>query len=139
MGDRSNIVVKQSDGAKVWLYGHWMGTGAIDVCGEVLSRKERWSDEAYLARMLFSAMVKHDIDSDSGFGISTQMQDNEYPIIVLDPKTQTACIEEHVWGSGGVPSAITEDIPFEQFAEACRFATSYEELAVSLGAKFSHI
>lgn len=114
MGDRSNIVVKQFDGTRVWLYGHWMGEDSINVVRSVLARRERWGDAAYLARMLFNEMTKDDATGSTGYGISTYMEDNEYPVIVLDPETQTVVLEHAVYGSLELDE-MAPAVSFEQF------------------------
>ena len=134
MGDRSNIVVMQDNNQSVWLYGHWMGEDAISVVGEVLNKKLRWTDAPYLTRMLFSKMTENAFDEETGFGISTAMQDNEYPIIVLNPRTQEAWLEEYEWGTGE-SKVITPVVRFSDMANACLFSRSYPELATALGAK----
>lgn len=135
MGDRSNIVVKQYDGSSVYLYGHWMGEDSIGITKRVLERKQRWDDQAYLARMLFSEMVRNDLDSDTGYGISTTMCDNEYPIIVLDPSTQQVWLEEYQWGDGGSFKEITPKVTFEMFINSASVCDSFTDLALSMGSR----
>jgi hypothetical protein len=134
MGDRSNIVVMQDNNQSVWLYGHWMGEDAIGIVGEVLSRKQRWTDAPYLTRMIFEKMIEGSIDKETGFGISTMMQDNEYPIIILNPMKEEAWIEEYIWGKGE-SRVITPVVSFEHMANACTVASSYEQLSVLMGSK----
>ena len=134
MGDRSNIVVQESNGNRIYLYGHWQGEYAINVVAEVLGRQERWGDEPFLTRMLFSKMVESDIDGSTGFGISTYMCDNEYPLIVLEPSTQTAVIEEYKFGANTF-TPITPRVSFDELLNACQYAESFEQLAVALGAR----
>ena len=136
MGDRSNIVVMQDNNQSVWLYGHWMGEDAISIVGEVLNKKLRWTDAPYLTRMLFSRMTENAYDEETGFGISTAMQDNEYPIIILNPRTQEAWLEEYIWGEGR-SEVITPVVSFSDMANACLFSRSYPELATALGAKLA--
>lgn len=116
MGDRSNIVVKQYDGTRVWLYGHWMGEDSITVVRDTLAKQERWSDAPYLTRMLFARMTAGDEEGSTGYGISTYMCDNEYPVIVLDPETQTVVLEDALFGEE--LKVITPAIPFARFT-AC--------------------
>lgn len=111
MGDRSNIVIQEGNGNRVWLYGHWMGNDSIQIVRDVLSRYDRWNDAPYLARMLFSEMVKGSIDEATGYGISTYMLDSEYPIIVLTPAQTTFHIEDE---SGEIVSTV---ISFSTFLE----------------------
>lgn len=123
MGDRSNIIIQEESGARVYLYGHWMGEEAIRIVGEVLGRGERLSDSSYLARIVFSRMIRNDIESDSGFGISTFEIRAEYPNIVLDPASETAWLEPD-----GFVTVNSSAVPFEKFAEACAVSSTYEEL-----------
>jgi hypothetical protein len=86
MGDRSNIVVIMSEDEKdrVWLYGHWMGEASVShAVNGLLSG--RTSDAPYLARIIFESMIEKTMGEETGYGISTHMQDNEYPIIVIHP------------------------------------------------------
>lgn len=136
MGDRSNIVVVQPDNSRIWLYGHWMGEDNFRVAGEVLSRRERWNDHAYLARMLFSKMVEGDLQSDTGYGISNTMCDNEYFIVVIDPKQQTVHLEQYLWGQSEL-TEITLPVSFEDFVNAYSVSESLNDLAVNMGAKLT--
>ena len=133
MGDRSNIVVVQPDNSRVWLYGHWMGEDNYRVAGAVLSKRLRWNDPAYLARMLFENMIEGGYDKETGFGISTTMQDNEYPIVVLRPD-QTVVLEEYSWGEKTF-TEITPPVSFEKFVNAYSVSESINDLAVNMGAQ----
>ena len=134
MGARSNIVVKQHDGSSVWLYGHWMGEDSINVVAEVLSQRERWSDAPYLARMLFSKMTENEPkDNSIGYGISTYMCDNEYPIIVINPNTNSAWLEDYDWNTQSC-EPITPVKSIEEMAVATAISTSFNDLAINLGA-----
>ena len=137
MGDRSNIVVVQPDNNRIFLYGHWMGDDNYRVAGQVLSRQERWNDAPYLARMLFSLMTSHDPNSDTGFGISTTMCDNEYPIVVIDPQNQSVHLEQYIWGDGGKFETITPHVTFEEFVNAYSASESLNDLAVNMGSKLT--
>ena len=141
MGDRSNIVVVQPDNSRIFLYGHWMGDDNYRVAGQVLSRQERWNDHAYIARMLFSLMTSHDPNSDTGFGISNHMCDNEYPIVVIDPQKQTVHLEQYIWGEVTDGSnrfePITPTVSFEEFVNAYSVSESLNDLAVNMGSKLT--
>ena len=134
MGDRSNIVIEQHDGNRVWLYGHWMGEDSINVVRDTLAKRERWSDAPYLARMLFARMTQGSPNSSTGYGISTYMCDNEYPVIVLNPATQTVVLEDAPFGDDLKP--ITPPVSFETFI-ACGAETNptFPDVAVDMGAR----
>ena len=135
MGDRSNIVVVQPDNSRIWLYGHWMGEDNYRVVGDVLSRRVRWDDAPYLARMLFDTMTDDAYDKETGFGISTYMCDNEHFIVVLRPD-QTVVLEQYIWGHDEL-TEITLPVTFEQFINAYTISESLNDLAVNMGAKLT--
>lgn len=85
MGDRGNIKV-----GKVYLYTHWGGSEITEILKSALIRgKGRWNDEPYLTRIIFCEMIKDDVMGDTGYGISTVICDNEYPILDVDCAKQT--------------------------------------------------
>lgn len=88
MGDRGNIAVKQRDGATIYFYTHWKGFAVTDALTDALAKRERWDDDAYLARIIFDALTDGDRGT-TGFGISTDISDNSYPIPHVDCSTQT--------------------------------------------------
>lgn len=98
MGDRGNICMKEESGNEIYFYSHWTGNSLFDVLKEALMRgRGRWSDEAYLARIIFCEMVKHDLMDTTGFGISTYVQDNEYPIFYVNSENQKVSVGSREW------------------------------------------
>lgn len=96
MGDRANCII-QYEGKKskrVWFYTHWSGSDLPGIVKTALARKERWDDDSYLARIIFSEMIKGQEDSELGFGISLRQQDNEHPYLVVDIKAQRVFFED---------------------------------------------
>lgn len=66
MGDRGNVIIRyQWAGAAgapkdVYLYTHWYGSALEGILADALDSeagRNRWSDEAYLARIIFSRML----------------------------------------------------------------------------------
>lgn len=100
MGDRANVcIVQHPRGNKpdglVYLYTHWGGYELPQTVANALIRgKGRWDDESYLARIIFSEMIKDDVLDETGFGISTYQVDNEHPIIVVDCESKTVGFAE---------------------------------------------
>ncbi len=106
MGDRANVAILDHDAQDenghnpgvVVLYTHWGGTELPDCVHAALVKRERWDDPAYLARIVFCQMVIGGCENaaeiavavkeTTGLGISTGLCDNEYPILVLDTRTQ---------------------------------------------------
>lgn len=116
MGDRGNIVMKQRKpkDSFLYFYTHYSGSDIASITQNALKRgKDHWSDEQYLARIVFCELVKDDIEGTHGFGISTYMGDNEHDFIVLDAEKQTvSCVRE------GDPAATPKKSwSFEQFVK----------------------
>lgn len=112
MGDRANVVVPNpyKEGEAVYLYSHWGGSELPDVLASALERGVgRWNDAPYLTRIIFNEMTKGNEMAETGFGISTSLCDNGYPLLVVDT-------------AKGVVRATTEDDldegPEVEFAEA---------------------
>lgn len=95
MGDRANIVILEEDFDNValhavFLYGHWMGQRAPEILKAALRRAiadQRSADSSYLGRVIFCEMVRDDLDGTTGYGISAQLQDNDWPLLVVDPRS----------------------------------------------------
>jgi hypothetical protein len=125
MGDRANIYVKQHDHTGdpkpgIYLYTHWGGTELAATLQEALIRgEERWGDEQYLTRIIFSEMVGTGVDENTGFGITTYPCDNGWPLLVVDSKNRQVSVSEFPYD--GVE---TKGLRFEDFVKL-----SKEELA----------
>jgi len=90
VGDRANVcVVMDHEGGysgSVYFYTHWHGAELPRLVQRALGRRQRWDDPAYLARIIFSEMIRDDVGGETGFGISLEVQDNEYPLLVVDAR-----------------------------------------------------
>jgi len=93
MGARGNIVIHDGNDAPVWLYTHWGGEELKVTLARALKRGVRWDDAPYLARIVFDEMTKGRQGEETGFGISTQMCDNEYPILHVHPDGEEGYVE----------------------------------------------
>lgn len=113
MGDRGNIVVRDYDAveagqslADVWLYTHWAGGGMKRILQRALARKARWYDPPYLARIIFCEMAKDDIDSETGFGISTSMCDNEHDVLLVESGKERVVLLGCDWADQNSPLPV---------------------------------
>lgn len=102
MGNRANIFLAEpsytaAPNTGVFLYTHWDGYELPFTLQAALIRGEgRWND-SYLGRVIFSQLVRDDIDGATGYGISTALTDNSYPIIRVDRESQTVSFcREHL-------------------------------------------
>lgn len=115
MGDRGNVLIKENAEDKgIYLYTHWSGTELPDVVKSALARgKGRWGDTPYLTRIIFSDMIRDDIDGETGYGIGSHEVDGNHPTIILNDGAHTVTIEDVRWtykefsehGTRGVPMA----------------------------------
>lgn len=95
MGDRANVRVVAGS-SEVFLYTHSEGTELPTVVQSALQRSEdRWDDDQYLTRVIFSEMIKDDIDGTTGFGITSDIRDRDDRIITVDVDKQTVSFSTH--------------------------------------------
>jgi hypothetical protein len=104
MGDRPNICLQYEDGKRIFLYSHWGGSEMPATLQDGLRRGQpRWTDESYLARILFCEMIRGDVLGETGYGIGSYPPDNEYPLLLVDPaKKEVRVIPyySHMWKEG---------------------------------------
>jgi hypothetical protein len=94
MGDRANVVLEQDNGQEIYLYSHWGGTELPETLQAALNRgRDRWDDEPYLGRIIFQDMTAGSEKELTGFGISTYLCDNEYPLLRVDSRKQTVTVD----------------------------------------------
>ena len=76
--DRGNIILKFHDGNKIYFYTHWGGSQLKNTLKNALKRgKDRWGDEPYLARIIFSEMIKDEVLKNTGYGITPYILPNK--------------------------------------------------------------
>lgn len=111
MGDRATICIEEPSG-HVFLYTHWEGHDLPLVLRDALARKQRWDDPAYLARIIFCAMVKDEVAGETGFGISPLPCGGQYPLLVVETEHQTVVVAEE-----RLPIVARKGIRFEDYIE----------------------
>jgi len=123
MGDRANVVIIADDeeieaNRAVFLYGHWSGSELPEDLKRALDRKERWDDPQYLSRIIFEEMIPaSQRGAETGFGITTTMGDNEYPLLVVDcPRQVIVELPEDAYKARGL-KAVREftGVPFAKY------------------------
>lgn len=122
MGDRGNIIIEKSTGNPhpIYFYTHWSGSGIKETLQSALKRgQRRWTDGAYLARIIFCELVKgHEMD-ETGFGISTGQCDNERNFLCVDVDDQKVKEREYDYRNDKqVPheARVLHEWTFEEFA-----------------------
>ena len=100
MGCRGTIEIWENGAAPkdeekpVVLYTHWGAKEMEDDLRDVLSRKVRWNDPSYLSRMIFSRMIRNDIDGELNYGILTDNVGDAQKEIVVDCNRQEVIVKE---------------------------------------------
>jgi len=98
MGDRANIHVRRgNDDPGVYLYTHWRGSELPFILQDALSKRWRWDDGAYLARIIFDTMTEFSHGQESGFGISSTIEDGASRVLVVNTETKTVSFGNQVW------------------------------------------
>ena len=119
MGCRGTIEIWENGAAPkdeespVVLYTHWGANDMLSDLKLVLKRKKRWSDAAYLSRMIFCQMVKGEERGETGFGIMTCNIGDAEEEIVVDCDRQEVIVK----GSDNNKSYTFSELA-EQYAEA---------------------
>ena len=99
MGCRGTIEIWENGAAPkdeerpVVLYTHWGAKEMEDDLRDVLSRKKRWNDPAYLSRMIFSRMIRNDIDGELNYGILTDNIGDAEAEIIVDCNRQEVIVK----------------------------------------------
>lgn len=99
MGDRATVQIKDSD-SSVYFYTHWNGFRLPATVAQALSRKQRWADGPYLARIIFCEMVKGFETDETGYGIAAYNMENEYEPLIVDVDAQTVTMGSKAYSFG---------------------------------------
>lgn len=91
MGDRANVRFITDKGKDpIYLYSHWGGSGIpYRVLGALNKASERWNDPIYGCRIMVSQIIAEDWKSDTGWGLSTWIGDNDRDILEVDFTSKT--------------------------------------------------
>lgn len=93
MGDRGNVALYYGEQEfPIYLYTHWGGSDLREEVAEALNSpaaRGRWNDPPYLARIIFSYMIRDDLGGAHGFGIAPYRPDQEHPDVVVSLEAQT--------------------------------------------------
>lgn len=84
-----NIYIKQGANKGIYLYTAKDGKILPKILKNALVRgRERWGDTQALTRVIFAEMIQKDVLSNTGFGISAHLGDNDNFIIAVDDKIE---------------------------------------------------
>lgn len=119
MGDRTNTVFRMADGSDVVLYQHWGGHEMMHNLATALDvARPRWSDESYCTRIMISNLIGDEWRSETGYGISTYIMDNEHSVPIVDFSDNTVALYDYEWEKG-YPVLKNQKfrMPFEDFVK----------------------
>jgi menaquinone-dependent protoporphyrinogen IX oxidase len=119
MGDRTNTVFRMADGSDVVLYQHWGGYQMMaNLAAALDAARNRWNDESYCTRIIISNLIGDDWSQELGYGISTQIMDNEHSIPVIDFSDHTVALYGYQFMSHGCELRDQKfRMPFEEFVK----------------------
>lgn len=93
MGARSNIVVRFSNGTRIYLYTHWNGREVARAVHDALSMATgeggRWKDEGVLCRALATRLWRGEEDDLLGYSISPYGTFPDWDEFHVDLEAQT--------------------------------------------------
>lgn len=115
MGTRGNILVHDGDKTRgVVMYRHWDADTVLpEVVKTGLKRGEsRWDDFTYLARIIFTDLIRDDLDGITGIGLAASIKDVDGNDLILDVDCRNGVVTyEGDWGDNA-----GEQLTFEAFA-----------------------
>jgi hypothetical protein len=94
---------------RVYLYTSKTAKSLVSTVHNTLSLNKRWDDPDYLTRLLFCRMIPLDSwDSDTGFGIGTQLYVDTNLLITIDTVKQSIAISSFGSGVDNVKMSIKD-------------------------------
>jgi len=95
MGDRGQVRLVSEGSPDIYFYTHWGASDLPEVVADALNRgKGRWNDDEYLNRIIFSEMIKDDVISETGFGISTSQHGDIWRLVTIHHDTKSVEVNE---------------------------------------------
>lgn len=109
MGSRAQILIEDTG---VFLYTHWGAKTLVDDFKQWINHaRPRWTDDEYFTRIIFSQMIKDDVDGETGYGIGNREHGDIELLISINVEKQVITIadiyEDH----------ITKYLSFDDFIE----------------------
>lgn len=122
MGDRGNVFFVDGTAGKqlagIYMYTHWSGGFLPAIVRAALKRGQgRWGDSQYLARIIFCELVQESVMEETGFGLSTEIGDNEHAIVRVDDTKQRVSFHD-AGGERNPKDKGTASWSYEEFVAA---------------------
>lgn len=97
MGDRGQVLIEDEG---VYLYTHWNASELIKTVKRAITKKQRWDDPEYLARIIFYEMTKEDKDGSTGYGIGTNEHGDIWRLVKVNCAEQKITIGDIKYEGG---------------------------------------
>lgn len=85
MGSRGQVHILDTG---VYLYTHDGAGYLVDTLKIALEKRKRWDDDGYLTRIIFSEMIRDNINETEGYGIGTVQHTDIWKLININCKKQ---------------------------------------------------
>ena len=111
MGDRGQVRLISQGDPDIYLYTHWGATSLPGVVADALARgRDRWGDDEYLNRIIFSEMIKGEVMKNTGYGIGTALHSDTWLVVEVDHTNKTVAIKELAYDdwTGSSPEEVEE-------------------------------
>lgn len=90
MGSRAQVHIKDTG---VYLYTHWGANHIEQDVIRAIGKQVRWTDPEYLTRIIFDSMKGNNIESETGYGIGTQVHGDIETLVTVSCDKKTIRVE----------------------------------------------
>jgi hypothetical protein len=128
MGDRANFGFTQSNGDTIVVYGHWAGSGMLDLLARAVDKaRPRWDQESYATRIAISNLIQDEWRSETGWGmLVNERSDNEHKIPIINFEANTFSLhEEAPFSDNNKIKGVSDEPIFTQTLDA--FVSKYAQ------------
>lgn len=94
MGDRGEVKLIYGEyDNPIYLYTCWGAHELLETLRAALERgRSRWNDSSYLARIIFSEMIKDEVMDKDGYGIHPRHQGDVWRVVEVDLINNTVAV-----------------------------------------------
>jgi hypothetical protein len=95
MGDRGQVKITAQGNPDLYLYTHWGAESLPEVIASALAHgRDRWTDDEYLNRIIFSEMIQYDVLGETGYGIGFGEHGDVWRVVEINYDNKTVAVRE---------------------------------------------
>jgi len=95
MGDRGQVKITAEGNPDLYLYTHWGAESLPEVVANALARgRDRWTDDEYLNRIIFSEMIQGEVLEETGYGIGFGEHGDVWRVVEINYDDRTVAVRE---------------------------------------------